>query len=100
MRKGKGMGRRRRRKEVRIEKPRLPKFFTCPHCGSESVVVKIDKRERKALVSCGACNISWETRDIKEYEEPIDIYNRFVDAYLEGRVSPPEGSKEGAEIVE
>lgn len=79
------MGRRRRRKEIRPPPKKLPKIYTCPNCGAQTVVVNIDKRNMIAIVKCGTCDISWKT-NIKPYEEKIDIYNRFVDTFMEGEI--------------
>lgn len=84
------MGRRRRKREIRIVKPKIPKFFSCPNCGAESVSVNIDKPSRKVTVSCGVCGVIWRT-EAKEYEEPVDVYSRFVDAFLNGEILLPEG---------
>ncbi len=79
------MGRRRRKKEIRIVKRRIPKIYSCPRCGQESVRVNIDRNKAISRVLCGACGLAWET-NIKSYEEPVDIYSRFVDAFLNGEI--------------
>ena len=79
------MGRRRRRKEIKIVKKKIPKYFNCPSCGVESVTVKIDRNKGTSNVTCGSCGLSWNTF-IKDYEESVDVYSRFVDAYLSGEI--------------
>ena len=79
------MGRRRRRKEIRPPPRKLPKIYSCPSCGAQTVVVNIDKKNMTAVVKCGTCGITWET-EVKSYEEKIDVYNRFVDKYMEGEI--------------
>lgn len=64
---------------------KIPKIFNCPNCGNQTVVVELDKSESTAWVSCGSCELEWET-ETKQYEEKIDVYNRFVDALLEGEM--------------
>jgi len=86
------MGRRRRKKEIKIVKKRIPRFFSCPNCGAESVFVKIDKRTRESTVSCGSCGLAWVTR-AKDYEEAVDVYSRFVDAFLNGEIELPTESR-------
>ena len=79
------MGRRRRKKEIRIIKKRIPKIFSCPSCGTESVLIYIDKNKKTSRVACGSCGLTWNT-SIKDYEEPVDVYSRFVDAFLNGSI--------------
>jgi|Deesub1362B_J571_1020462.scaffolds.fasta_scaffold00004_39 transcription elongation factor Elf1 len=80
------MGRRRRRKEFRPPPRKLPKIYTCPSCGAQTLVVKIDKKNMYAILKCGTCGISWNT-DMKPYEEKIDVYNRFVDVFMSGELT-------------
>lgn len=80
------MGRRRRRKEYRPPPRRLPKIYSCPNCGAQTVVVTIRKKDVIAIVKCGTCGIEWRTQ-LKPYEEKIDVYNRFVDMFMAGELS-------------
>ncbi len=79
---------RRRRKVVRIPKKRLPKFFSCPRCGKETVRVEIYREQNRALVACGSCGLK-EEFPIKPAESEIDVYCVFTDKfYGSSRKSP------------
>ncbi|MEM3640718.1 MAG: transcription elongation factor 1 family protein [Candidatus Bathyarchaeia archaeon] len=69
---------RRRRKVVRVPKKRLPKFFSCPICGKETVRVEIFHDEGSAIVSCGSCGAK-EKFQVKRALSEIDIYCMFTD---------------------
>lgn len=76
------MGRRRRKKIVKIYKPKIPEIFTCPACGSKSLNITIDKKGSFAYVKCANCDLKWET-NVKSYEEKIDVYHRMFDEYID-----------------
>lgn len=80
------MGRRRRRKEFRLPPRRLPKIFSCPNCGAQTVTVFLNKKSLNAVVKCGTCKIEWKTI-AKSYEEKVDIYNKFVDLFMAGEIT-------------
>jgi transcription elongation factor Elf1 len=69
---------RRRRKVVRIPKKRLPKFFSCPRCGKETVRVEILREENRAIVGCSSCGLK-EEFPAKPAQGEIDIYCVFTD---------------------
>jgi transcription elongation factor Elf1 len=69
---------RRRRKVVRIPKKHLPKFFSCPKCGKETVMVKIFRDEGRAIVSCGSCGAREEFQ-VKPAQSEVDVYCMFTD---------------------
>jgi transcription elongation factor Elf1 len=71
---------RRRRKVVRIPKKRLPKFFSCPKCGKETVRVELYREENRALVGCGSCGVKDEF-PIKHAHGEIDVYCMFTDKF-------------------
>ncbi len=93
------MGRRRRRRKIRL-KPRrsLPKIFQCPRCGETSVSVMIDRRKGVARVVCSNCGLEAEF-EYNPYLAEVDYYSRFLDAYEEGKigVEEEEESREGEE---
>ncbi|MCK4439789.1 hypothetical protein KAU85_02280 [Candidatus Bathyarchaeota archaeon] len=69
---------RRRRKVTHIPKKRLPKVFSCPRCGKETVRVEIFRDESQAVVSCGSCGIKEEFQ-VKPAQDAVDIYCMFTD---------------------
>jgi len=82
---------RRRRKVVRIPKKRLPRFFSCPRCGKETVRVEILREKNSAIVGCSSCGLK-EEFPIKPAQSEIDVYCMFTDS-IYGRsrkVSAPE----------
>jgi len=69
---------RRRRKVVRIPKKHLPKFFSCPKCGKETVRVTIFREESRAVVGCSSCGLQ-EEFPIKPAQGEVDVYCMFTD---------------------
>jgi transcription elongation factor Elf1 len=69
---------RRRRKVVHIPKKHLPKFFSCPRCGKETVRVVILRDEGRATVGCSTCGLKGEFA-IKPAQSEVDIYCMFTD---------------------
>ena len=69
---------RRRRKVVRIPRKRLPRFFSCPRCGQQSVRVEIFRDEGRAVVSCGNCGLKGEF-PVKPAQKEVDVYCMFTD---------------------
>lgn len=76
-------GRRRKTVVVRVRRT-IPKIFQCPNCGIRAVKVSIEGTE--ATVMCGSCGLKWHTTK-KMIEEPVDVYNRFVDAFHAGELA-------------
>jgi transcription elongation factor Elf1 len=70
---------RRRKKSVHIPKKRLPKFFSCPRCGKETVHVEINREEGgQAVAQCSSCGLR-ETFQIKPAQSEIDVYCMLTD---------------------
>ena len=71
------MGRKRKR-VVHIPKKRLPKFFSCPKCGKETVGVKISRDDARATAGCSSCGLNG-TFPIKIAQTEVDIYCMLTD---------------------
>ena len=69
---------RRRKKVVHIPKKKLPKFFSCPKCGKETVRVDIVRDENKAIAGCSSCGLQ-EEFPIKQAQGEVDVYCMFTD---------------------
>jgi transcription elongation factor Elf1 len=69
---------RRRKKTVRIPKKRLPKFFSCPKCGKETVKVEISREEASAVAGCSSCGFQEEFQ-IKPAQGEVDVYCMLTD---------------------
>jgi transcription elongation factor Elf1 len=69
----------------------MPTVFECPHCGARAISVEIKKKERnergevKAIIRCGNCGLYAEMW-VPEIFQPVDVYSKFLDAYLEGKI--------------
>ena len=69
---------RRRKKVVRIPKKRLPKFFSCPKCGKETVGVEVFRDEGRAVVGCSSCGLQEEFQ-VKPAQGEVDVYCMLTD---------------------
>jgi len=86
---------RRRRKVVHIPKKHLPKFFSCPKCGKETVRVELFREESRAIVGCSSCGIQ-EEFPVKSAQGEVDVYCMFTDRVYG---SPRRASVTGAKNV-
>ncbi|MCW3997759.1 MAG: hypothetical protein NWF10_04245 [Candidatus Bathyarchaeota archaeon] len=71
------MGRKRKR-IVHIPKKRLPKLFSCPKCGKETVGVKISRETKRAMAGCSSCGLNADF-PIKPAQTEVDIYCMLTD---------------------
>jgi transcription elongation factor Elf1 len=70
---------RRRKKVVHIPKKRLPKFFSCPRCGKETVRVEIFRDEGgRAVAQCSSCGLK-EEFIVKSAQGEVDVYCMLTD---------------------
>jgi transcription elongation factor Elf1 len=69
---------RRRKKVVHIPKKRLPKFFSCPRCGKETVRVEIFRDETRSVAGCSSCGLQEEFQ-IKPAQGEVDVYCMLTD---------------------
>lgn len=70
---------RRRKKIVHIPKKRLPKFFSCPTCGKETIRVEIFREEGgRSVAQCGSCGLK-EEFTVKQAQGEVDVYCMLTD---------------------
>jgi transcription elongation factor Elf1 len=70
---------RRRKKVVHIPKKKLPKFFSCPRCGKETVRVEIFREEGgRAVAQCSSCGLK-EEFTVKSAQGEVDVYCMLTD---------------------
>jgi transcription elongation factor Elf1 len=74
---------RRRRKVVRVVKRTIPKIFSCPSCGEESVRVELQRGNKLAVVQCSECGLKGEF-DVSPADQIVDIYCKFTDKFYSG----------------
>jgi transcription elongation factor Elf1 len=70
---------RRRKKVVHIPKKRLPKFFSCPRCGKETIRVEIFREEGRAVAGCSSCGLQEEFH-VKPAQKEVDVYCMLTDS--------------------
>ncbi|WP_309492331.1 hypothetical protein [Candidatus Hecatella orcuttiae] len=80
------MGRRRRKKVVKIIKRTLPKFFICPRCGGRSIHVTISPGEGNASVRCSLCGLTGEV-PAPPGSQPVDVYCKFSDMFYARKIA-------------
>jgi len=70
---------RRRKKVVHIPKKKLPKFFSCPRCGKETVRVEINREDGgHSIAQCSSCGLK-EEFTIKQAQGEVDVYCMLTD---------------------
>ena len=70
---------RRRKKVIHIPKKRLPKFFSCPKCGKETVRVEVFRDEGgRSTAQCSSCGLKEEFQ-IKSAQGEVDVYCMLTD---------------------
>ncbi|MGD6852951.1 MAG: hypothetical protein ACQCN6_12910 [Candidatus Bathyarchaeia archaeon] len=86
---------RRRKKVVHIPKKKLPKFFSCPKCGKETVRVEIYREEGgRAVAQCSSCGLK-EEFTIKSAQGEVDVYCMLTDrVYANLKRTPMTKAKE------
>ena len=88
------MGRRRKktRKIVRTRRT-IPSIFQCPHCGSQTLTISVNRVKGKAVARCGHCGFYAEV-DVPPIYQAVDVYGLIVDLYNKGTlnytITPPE----------
>jgi len=85
---------RRRRKVVHIPKKRLPKFFSCPRCGKETVRVEIFREDGRAAVGCSSCGLQEEFQ-LKSAQGEVDVYCMFTDKIYGSSSRQPSAKANG-----
>ncbi|MDR1993002.1 MAG: hypothetical protein LBQ98_05845 [Nitrososphaerota archaeon] len=79
---------RRRKKVVHIPKKKLPKFFSCPMCGKETVRVEISRAGDNALTQCSSCGLK-EEFPLKTAQGAVDAYCMLTDKIYGPTKTPP-----------
>jgi transcription elongation factor Elf1 len=70
---------RRRKKVVHIPKKKLPKFFSCPKCGKETVRVEVYREEGgRSIAQCSSCGLK-EEFTIRPAQGEVDVYCMLTD---------------------
>ena len=85
---------RRRKKVVHIPKKKLPKFFSCPRCGKETVKVEIFRDEGgRAIAQCSSCGLN-EDFTAKPAQGEVDVYCMLTDRVYANLKRTPITKKE------
>jgi transcription elongation factor Elf1 len=56
----------------------LPKFFSCPTCGKETVKVELFREDSHAIAQCSSCGLK-EEFPIKHAQGEVDVYCMLTD---------------------
>ena len=55
-------------------------LFDCPFCNHEkSCEVRMDKSRKTGYIKCRSCQADYQTK-ITPLDEPLDVYNEWIDA--------------------
>ncbi|MEL9908829.1 MAG: hypothetical protein QXP97_03535 [Desulfurococcus sp.] len=83
------MGRRRKRRKIIKKAVRIPVLFQCPNCGSHTLSVTFRREDsgRKAIISCSRCGLYYEYNNVPSIYQSVDVYNKFIDLFEEGKIS-------------
>jgi len=71
---------RKRQKQVKIIKKKLPSQYLCPKCGKNTVTIILRKGEKLGRIICANCGLK-DQFPIPENTQPVDAYCIFVDNY-------------------
>lgn len=95
------MGRKRRKKVRTRPRPSLPTIFECPLCEANSVRIEVNKKNKTAEIKCGnsECSLTTEV-SIKSYDEPVDIYGKWIDGFAKEKTDYDEEETEKIELIE
>ena len=78
---------RRRKKVVKVPRKVLPRVYSCPKCGEDSIRVVISRDASSARVSCGneKCGLLAEV-PVSKVEQAVDAYCKFADLFHSGKL--------------
>jgi len=97
------MARRRKKRKIIKKVVKTPLVFQCPSCGSNalSIVFKKEDSGRKAIISCSRCGLYYEYSNVPSIYQTVDVYNKFIDLFEEGKIKveykPVAGVEESIE---
>ena len=80
---------------VRIPKKRLPRFFSCPKCGKETVRVEIFRDEARAVAGCSSCGFQEEFQ-VKPAQGEVDVYCMLTDRVYSSSRKPSVANTKNA----
>lgn len=100
------MGKRRKKYKRAVKKQvKMPLAFQCPNCGSKTLTVEFEKSEepgrKRAFVICGTCGLYAEYPElVPDLFQAVDVYAKFVDLYLAGKVKVEFRRREEGGVAE
>ncbi|KAH0786511.1 transcription elongation factor 1 [Histomonas meleagridis] len=80
------MGKKKKGKKVTVQKRvyKIPKFFWCPFCeAKDAVKITVKKKLGTASLICQKCGKGEQDIKIGPLDEPIDIYDQYIDSARE-----------------